>query len=201
MAVVVSSVAAVSAASLRVSSSAAETDGLSLSSVARRARGILLRQPSLRVEICCERSVIRARAPEFSRRLVRVKVNARGEEYATTVRSVPVQVARELLNAGHRYLDVRTAEEFAAGHVEGAVNIPYMHRVGSGMSKNLSFIDEVRQHFHKDSEIVVACKSGRRSIMAAHEMEAAGDFTGVTDMVGGYDAWVESGLPTKPLGA
>ncbi|KAL3690076.1 hypothetical protein R1sor_016385 [Riccia sorocarpa] len=200
MAAVVSSVTVVSAASLGVSSSA-EADGLSLSAAATRARGILLRRPSLRVQIRCQRSVVQARAPEFSRRLIRLQANARGEEYATTVRSVPVQVARELLNAGHRFLDVRTAEEYAAGHIEGAVNVPYMHRVGPGMSKNLKFMDEVRQHFHKDSEIVVGCKSGRRSLMAAHEMEAAGDFTGVTDMVGGFDAWVESGLPTRALHA
>uniref|UniRef100_A0A803R7G9 Rhodanese domain-containing protein n=1 Tax=Cannabis sativa TaxID=3483 RepID=A0A803R7G9_CANSA len=48
--------------------------------------------------------------------------------------SVPVRVAHELLQAGHRYLDVRTPEEFSAGHAPGAVNIPYMYRVGSGES-------------------------------------------------------------------
>ncbi|MED6193812.1 hypothetical protein PIB30_022860 [Stylosanthes scabra] len=46
--------------------------------------------------------------------------------------SVPVRVAHELLLAGHRYLDVRTPEEFNAGHAPGAINIPYMFRVGSG---------------------------------------------------------------------
>ncbi|KHN24869.1 Thiosulfate sulfurtransferase, chloroplastic, partial [Glycine soja] len=38
----------------------------------------------------------------------------------------------ELLLAGHQYLDVRTPEEFNAGHAPGAINIPYMFRVGSG---------------------------------------------------------------------
>ncbi|XP_039021022.1 uncharacterized protein LOC120153084 [Hibiscus syriacus] len=46
--------------------------------------------------------------------------------------SVPVRVAHELYQAGHRYLDVRTSEEFSAGHVPGAINIPYMYKLGSG---------------------------------------------------------------------
>ncbi|CAI9111014.1 OLC1v1011147C3 [Oldenlandia corymbosa var. corymbosa] len=47
--------------------------------------------------------------------------------------SVPVRVAHELLQAGHQYLDVRTPEEFSAGHAAGAINVPYMFRVGSGL--------------------------------------------------------------------
>ncbi|KAG5623254.1 hypothetical protein H5410_008472 [Solanum commersonii] len=51
---------------------------------------------------------------------------------STVPTSVPVRVALELLQAGHRYLDVRTAEEFSDGHASGAINIPYMLRIGSG---------------------------------------------------------------------
>ncbi|XP_049387959.1 rhodanese-like domain-containing protein 15, chloroplastic isoform X2 [Solanum stenotomum] len=52
---------------------------------------------------------------------------------STVPTSVPVRVALELLQAGHRYLDVRTAEEFSDGHAAGAINIPYMLRIGSGL--------------------------------------------------------------------
>ncbi|URE36737.1 IQ calmodulin-binding motif [Musa troglodytarum] len=41
-------------------------------------------------------------------------------EEAGVPRSVPVAVAHELLKAGHRYLDVRTEEEFSGGHAVGA---------------------------------------------------------------------------------
>ncbi|XP_066374243.1 uncharacterized protein [Miscanthus floridulus] len=51
---------------------------------------------------------------------------------AVPLRSVPVRVAYELQQAGHRYLDVRTESEFSAGHPERAVNIPYLFRAGSG---------------------------------------------------------------------
>lgn len=114
----------------------------------------------------------------------------------TTVRAVTVQVAQELLNAGHHYLDVRTAEEFAAGHIEGAVNIPYMCRVGSGMTKNLNFLEDVSSRFDKGDEIVVGCQMGKRSQMATSELVAAG-FMGLTDMPGGFAGWVQSGMPTK----
>lgn len=110
--------------------------------------------------------------------------------------SVPVRVAHELLQAGHRYLDVRTAEEFSAGHATGAVNVPYMFRVGSGMTKNPEFVEEVLAIFGKDDEIIVGCQLGKRSLMAATDLISAG-FTGITDIAGGYAAWVQNELPTE----
>uniref|UniRef100_A0A0D6QRL4 Rhodanese domain-containing protein n=1 Tax=Araucaria cunninghamii TaxID=56994 RepID=A0A0D6QRL4_ARACU len=111
-------------------------------------------------------------------------------------KTVSVQVAHELVQAGHRYMDVRTPEEFNAGHIEGSLNVPYMFKAGEGMTKNPNFIQEVLSHFSKDDEIVVGCQSGRRSLMAAKDLVAA-EFTGVTDVGGGYSAWVQSGLPVK----
>eukprot|EP00249_Psilotum_nudum_P036342 c6842_g1_i1 orf=215-616(-) len=110
------------------------------------------------------------------------------------VKTIPVELARDLLNRGHGYLDVRTHEEFSAGHIHGAVNIPYMYKVETGMTKNHNFVPEVSSKFGKGDEIVVGCQSGRRSQMAAMELWAA-EFTGVTDMGGGYTAWVQSGFP------
>ncbi|CAD6338254.1 unnamed protein product [Miscanthus lutarioriparius] len=109
-------------------------------------------------------------------------------------RSVPVRVAYELQQAGHRYLDVRTEGEFSAGHPEGAVNIPYMNRTGSGMTKNTHFLEQVPRIFGKDDEIIVGCQSGKRSLMAATELCSAG-FTAVTDIAGGFSTWRENELP------
>ncbi|CAI9259380.1 unnamed protein product [Lactuca saligna] len=113
-----------------------------------------------------------------------------------TPTSVPVRVAHELHQAGHRYLDVRTPEEFAAGHAIGAINVPYMFRLGSGMSKNPNFIDEVSSHFGKDDEFLVGCQLGKRSLMAATDLLSYG-FTGVTDIAGGYASWNQNGLPIE----
>ncbi|OAY60945.1 thiosulfate sulfurtransferase 16, chloroplastic [Manihot esculenta] len=125
------------------------------------------------------------------------KASLRGNLEAVGVpTSVPIRVAHELLLAGHRYLDVRTPEEFSAGHVVGAINIPYMYRVGSGMSKNPKFLEQVSSHFGKYDEIIVGCQSGKRSMMAATDLLAAG-YTAITDVAGGFAAWTQNGLPTE----
>lgn len=127
--------------------------------------------------------------------IFRSMVTGAGQE-AVVPSSVPVRVAHELLQAGHRYLDVRTVDEFNAGHVVGATNIPFMFKVGSGMTKNPNFLEEVSKTFGKDDEILIGCLSGRRSLMAASELSSAG-FTGLTDVAGGYSSWVQNNLPVE----
>ncbi|KAG5069643.1 hypothetical protein JHK85_002020 [Glycine max] len=157
--------------------------------------------------VTCSFSVINSLNPHKGRRIsvavppkfpnFRREASLQGNLEAIRVpTSVPVRVAYELLLAGHRYLDVRTPEEFDAGHAPGAINIPYMFRVGSGMTKNSNFIREVSSQFRKDDEIIVGCELGKRSMMAASDLLAAG-FTGLTDMAGGYAAWTQNGLPTE----
>ncbi|KAJ7535782.1 hypothetical protein O6H91_12G045600 [Diphasiastrum complanatum] len=100
---------------------------------------------------------------------------------ATSFKNVSVQAARELLNRGFQYLDVRTPKEYAAGHVEGK-------------TKNLKFIDEVSEHFKKTDEIVVACQSGKRSSLASADLFDLG-FTEVANMEGGFSAWFQNAFP------
>lgn len=68
-------------------------------------------------------------------------------------------------------LDVRTAEEFAEGHLEGAINIPVQV-----LEVKLSSLPA-----KKDQDIVVYCRSGRRSATAKAILEKAG-FTKVHDL-------------------
>ncbi|XP_008811900.1 thiosulfate sulfurtransferase 16, chloroplastic isoform X2 [Phoenix dactylifera] len=123
-------------------------------------------------------------------------VSSDGNPEIGVPRSVPVRVAHELLQAGYRYLDVRTVDEFNAGHAVGAKNIPYMLKVGSGKTKNPNFLKEVLEVFGKDDEIIIGCQSGRLSLMATAELSSAG-FTGITDIAGGYSAWIQNGLPIE----
>ena len=64
------------------------------------------------------------------------------------------------------------------------------------MTKNTNFVKEVSSEFRKDDEIIVGCQLGKRSMMAATDLLAAG-FTGVTDIAGGYAAWTQNNLPTE----
>jgi rhodanese-related sulfurtransferase len=90
-----------------------------------------------------------------------------------------VQVPAEVM-----VIDVRTPEEFAAGHLEGAVNL----NVEDGtLQAELADLDP-------GAEYIVYCRSGRRSAIAAEAMAAAG-FTSVTDLGALNDAAAETGLP------
>ena len=82
-------------------------------------------------------------------------------------------------------IDVRTPEEFAAGHVAGAINI------------NVEAPDFGEQIAALDAEdaYLVYCRSGRRSAVAADEMAEAG-FTDIID-AGGLEALAEAGAPIE----
>ena len=80
-------------------------------------------------------------------------------------------------------LDVRTAEEFGAGHVTGARNIPHAEILPNPQAA-LAGIDPA-------SELVLYCGSGRRASMAIEAMRAAG-FTRLAHMSGDYPAWAVS---------
>ncbi len=71
-------------------------------------------------------------------------------------------------------LDVRTPEEFATGHLEGAINISH-----DSIASNVAMIEQ-----YKDKEILVYCRSGRRSAIAIESLKQLG-FTALTDG-GGY---------------
>ena len=83
-------------------------------------------------------------------------------------------------------LDVRTPQEFAEGHVPGAVNVPY--------DQLASRLAEVPQ----DKDVVLYCKSGRRAGIAA-DVLAANGYTRLAHLEGDMPAWIEKGRPVaKP---
>ena len=101
--------------------------------------------------------------------------------------SVTPQQVREMQaqkSAALYVLDVRTPEEFASGHVPGAVNIPY-DQVASRLAE-----------IPKDKEVVLYCRSGRRAGLAAAELEKAG-YADLQLMQGDMPAWEKAGLPVE----
>ncbi len=81
-------------------------------------------------------------------------------------------------------LDVRSPEEYASGHVPGAVNIPY--------DQIASRIAEVP----KDKDVVLYCKSGRRAGIAAEVLAGQG-YTRLQHLEGDIVAWVDKGRPVE----
>ncbi|KAK6924500.1 Rhodanese-like domain, partial [Dillenia turbinata] len=116
----------------------------------------------------------------------------------TTVVTIDVHAAKNLITSGHRYLDVRTAEEFRKGHVdiENILNIPYMFNTPEGRVKNPEFLELVSAKCSKDDHLLIGCQSGVRSLCASADLLKA-DYKHVTNMGGGFAAWVENGLSVK----
>jgi L-ascorbate metabolism protein UlaG (beta-lactamase superfamily)/rhodanese-related sulfurtransferase len=83
-------------------------------------------------------------------------------------------------------VDVRTAEEYAASHLPGAINIDW---------RGNDFLDKVNAFLSKDRPTMVYCRSGRRSAEAAALLDGIGIKT--YNMLGGYLAWTEAGKPTS----
>ena len=115
---------------------------------------------------------------------------------------VTIHEARALLDAGHKYLDVRSIPEFEGGRPAGATNVPIMHSQGGQMAPNPDFLAVMEACFPKDTPLVVGCRSGQRSLRAATALAQAG-YAAVVDVLGGFGGdgtnpgWGTSGLPVE----
>jgi phage shock protein E len=81
-------------------------------------------------------------------------------------------------------LDVRTPEEFAAGHVPGAINIPHTE-----LAARVAELEGSR-----DSDIVVYCRTGKRAAEALGVLEKSG-FKRLLHLEGDYTRWNEEKRP------
>ena len=87
-------------------------------------------------------------------------------------------------------LDVRTAKEFAEGHVPGAINISH-----DELEARLPELEADR-----DRDLVVYCRSGKRAGLALDMLEKAG-FKRLYHLEGDYLGWAEAGRPVEPAAA
>lgn len=81
-------------------------------------------------------------------------------------------------------LDVRTAEEFAEGHIANALNIDVLKD---------DFESKAVAALPKDMTIAVNCRSGKRSKNAARILVKNGFL--VIELDSGYNGWVSQGMP------
>ena len=98
-------------------------------------------------------------------------------------RDVSPRAAEALVREGARLVDVREPEELVAdGRIEGALHVP---------------LGELSQRAHElaDERLVIVCRSGARSGMAADALRASGWEAYNVD--GGILAWERDGLPVE----
>ena len=105
------------------------------------------------------------------------------DETGETLQVEPAR-ARELIDAGAQVVDVRTAGEHAAGHIAGAAHVP------------LERLDQEADELDRDRPLVVYCRGGNRSGMAAEALRNSGWDAHSID--GGLEAWAGAGLPLEP---
>ena len=96
----------------------------------------------------------------------------------------PVEFSEVIAQPGVIILDVRTPEEFNAGHIANAINI---NLEGSDFASEVSKLD-------KNATVAVYCRSGNRSAVATDQMAELG-FTDMYDMQGGILDWEATGGP------
>ena len=87
------------------------------------------------------------------------------------------QFAREITKQGVQLVDVRTAEEYANGHIPNAVN---MDVLSSDFAEKVATLD-------KERPVALYCRSGRRSKNAAEQAANLG--YKVVELDGGINSW------------
>jgi rhodanese-related sulfurtransferase/glyoxylase-like metal-dependent hydrolase (beta-lactamase superfamily II) len=102
------------------------------------------------------------------------------DDLIETTRRITAAATAELADCA--ILDVRSAKEREASHIQRSMAIPLNH------------LEEQIAEVPRDVDIVVHCAGGYRSSIATSILQKHG-YTNVLDMVGGYKAWVGSELP------
>ena len=101
----------------------------------------------------------------------------------TGVSEITPEQARPGVEAAYsQFIDVRTPEEYAAGHAYRARNIP--------LDTLMANLDKIE----KNEPVYLICQSGRRSLEAARMLNEAG-FPQTISITGGTTAWQAAGLP------
>jgi hydroxyacylglutathione hydrolase len=130
------------------------------------------------------------RLQELSRSLALIGIDRIGGYFdAASVRgsnTITQITAKELSPrlADVTVLDVRSANEWANGHLPGALHIP------------LGYLAERAEEIPRSKPVVVQCQSGARSSIAASVLERLG-FSDVSNLSGGFSGWSASGLPVE----
>jgi rhodanese-related sulfurtransferase len=109
-------------------------------------------------------------------------------EAKAAIHEISVHDAVHAIQGADVLLDVREADEFAAGHLPGAI-----HTSRGLLEFKLSASPDLS---NRDLRVVLYCKTSGRAALAAQVMHEMG-YRHVSSIAGGYDAWVAAGQPVQ----
>lgn len=102
------------------------------------------------------------------------------------IREVDLELAESAIRDADALIDVREVDEFHAGHIPGAINIP------RGI---LEFkLGNTPELAARDLKLVLYCKNSGRSALAACSLQEMG-YLQVQSIAGGFEAWTAAGKP------
>jgi len=78
-------------------------------------------------------------------------------------------------------IDVREADEYAAGHIPGTTNLP------------LSELEARHSEIPTDKPVLLVCQKGGRSMMAAQFLQTTGNYDDIVNLDGGTGDWQSAG--------
>lgn len=106
------------------------------------------------------------------------------------IQEVALNEAEQAIREADILLDVREADEYAGGHLPGAI-----HASRGLLEFKLSSTPELSS---RDLNIVLYCKTSGRAALAARTLHEMG-YLKVQSIAGGFDAWASAGKPVvKP---
>ncbi len=108
-----------------------------------------------------------------------------------TIKECTVSQVEEFLSSDTILIDIREPDEYARGHIPGAIHVPR----GMLEFQILKTLEHIGVDAHQaDADMVLYCGTGGRSALAAKSLDEMG-FRNVRSMDGGIVAWNEAGLP------
>ena len=108
----------------------------------------------------------------------------------SSICEVTLDEAEQAIREADVLIDVREADEFASGHLPGAILVPR-----GVLEFRLSSMPALEP---RDLKVVLYCKTSGRAALAARAMQEMG-YLNVQSIAGGFDAWAGAGKPVaKP---
>lgn len=112
------------------------------------------------------------------------------------IREIGPQELLAFREAGIPVIDVREPDEFAEGHIPGAVNIPRGLLEFEVDGHPAVAYQKAEELSHRDRPVVLYCLSGGRSALAAAALQGLG-FVSPLSLAGGILRWEDTGHPVR----